>query len=449
MADFVFREWQPSDAQRSDRSAGDRARHRQKIREAIRENIADIVSEESIIGQSGERIVKVPIRGLKEYQFAFGDNVPRVGQGDGDTRPGQVLGSESSGKGMAKAGDRPGVDYYETEITLEELIDILFEDLELPYQERKKLRQTEVESKRKYLGYRRKDIRARLSLRRSAIERIRRLQKTRQSAHLLQRDVLEAERKAESEEQLGQAREAEKHRLQAAQIQVRLEEMKRLLDGIRDPSYPKSAVDPSSPARFPFRKGDMRFHHRRERPRPQSNAVVICIMDTSGSMDMTKKYLARTFFFLLHRFVSVKYDSVETVFVSHHTEAREVTEEEFFHKGESGGTFISSGYNKALEIIQDRYHPSLWNLYAFHCSDGDNFDSDNAKTLAAARQLCQLCNLFGYGEIKPHTASGYESSLLEFFSKRIEADNFQTILIEKKEDVWPAFKGFLQHEVRP
>ena len=102
--------------------------------------------------------------------------------------------------------------------------------------------------------------------------------------------------------------------------------------------------------------------------------MVICIMDTSGSMDSMKKYLARSFFFLLYQFVSTKYQNVDLVFIGHHTQAREVTEEEFFHKGESGGTLISSGYNKALEIIYDRYHPSLWNVYAFHCSDGDNFD---------------------------------------------------------------------------
>ena len=117
----------------------------------------------------------------------------------------------------------------------------------------------------------------------------------------------------------------------------------------------------------------------------ESNAVVMCIMDTSGSMDTMKKYLARSFFFLLYQFITTRYRNVEIVFIAHHTEASEVTEEEFFHKGESGGTFISSGYLKALEIIQERYHPSLWNIYAFHCSDGDNFDSDNPAALRRPR----------------------------------------------------------------
>ncbi len=168
-------------------------------------------------------------------------------------------------------------------------------------------------------------------------------------------------------------------------------------------------------------------------------------MDTSGSMDSMKKYLARSFFFLLYQFVSTKYQNVELVFIGHHTQAREVSEEEFFHKGESGGTLISSGYNKALEIIYDRFHPSLWNVYAFHCSDGDNFDSDNANALKAAKELCEVCNLFGYGEIKPLGSHYYESSMLDMF-RRIEADNFQSVLIERKEDIWPSFKAFLSRD---
>src|SRR3546814_7217540 len=92
-------------------------------------------------------------------------------------------------------------------------------------------------------------------------------------------------------------------------------------------------------------------------------------MDTSGSMSPMKKYLARSFFFLLYQFVRSRYRNTDIVFVAHHTEAREVSEEELFHKGESGGTIIPSGYSKALDIVQDRYHTSLWNISAFHSSD--------------------------------------------------------------------------------
>src|ERR1700692_2598513 len=123
----IFREYSRSDAAHPDRPPGDRARHRQKIRESIRENIADIIAEESIIGKSRDRVIKVPIRGIREYRFVYGDNAPGVGQGDGQSQPGQVVGKakgDAQGEGADKAGDRAGVDYYETDVTLEELIDI-------------------------------------------------------------------------------------------------------------------------------------------------------------------------------------------------------------------------------------------------------------------------------------------------------------------------------------
>jgi len=96
-------------------------------------------------------------------------------------------------------------------------------------------------------------------------------------------------------------------------------------------------------------------------------------MDNSGSMYLNKKYLARSFFFLLYQFVRYRYSHVDLVFINHSTAAREVNEDDFFHRGESGGTLISSGYEKALEIIDERYNPEIWNIYAFHCSDGDNW----------------------------------------------------------------------------
>lgn len=387
----IFRPFRHSDAQRSDRAAGDRLRHRQKVRQSIRENIADIIAEESIIGKDKERVIKVPIRGIKEYRFIYGENAPGVAQGDGNSQPGQVVG-KTRGEGQGppdKAGDRPGVDYYETDVTLDELIDIMFEDLELPDMERKRLREIVAPQLMKRKGYRQVGIRVRLDKRHTVKARVKRRLATRHGAALL---TVEESRK-----------------------------------------------------RFPFHDDDLRYRHKVTDLKKDSNAVVLCIMDTSGSMDTMKKYLARSFFFLLYQFIRTKYRNVEIVFIAHHTEAREVTEEEFFHKGESGGTFISSGYQKALEIIAERYHPSLWNVYAFHCSDGDNFDSDNPAALRAAKELTDACNLFGYGEIKPLGSRYYESSMLNIF-RRLEADNFQTVLIERKEDIWPSFKAFLAKE---
>jgi hypothetical protein len=383
----IFRPYVPSDAERSDRSVGDRTRHRLKVRESIRENIADIIAEESIIGQDRGRIIKVPIRGIREYRFVYGPNAPGVGQGDGTSERGQVVGKgDRAGGDPERAGDQAGADYYETDVTLEELIEIMFEDLELPDLERKALRQIESFRLSKRKGYRSVGIRSRLDKHRTVRER--------------------AKRKLAA---------ARRGRLLPAEAPAR---------------------------RFPYHVDDLVYRHVTTDVHDESNAVVFCLMDTSGSMDTMKKYLARSFFFLLYQFICTKYRNVEIVFIAHHTEAREVTESEFFHKGEAGGTFISSAYGKALEIVQDRYHPSLWNVYAFHCSDGDNFDSDNGQALRTAADLAAVCNLFGYGEIKPLGSRYYESSMLNIF-RRLEAENFHTVLIERKEDIWSSFKTFL------
>jgi sporulation protein YhbH len=402
-SDTIFREYRPSDAERSDRSAGDRMRHREKVRESIRENIADIIAEESIIGKDKDRVIKVPLRGIKEYRFVYGDNAPGVGEGDGEARPGQVVGKtgkDGQGQGDGKAGDRPGVDYYETDVTLEELIEIMFEDLELPNLERRALREIPTDRTAKRKGYRHVGIRVRLDKRRTARQRVMRV------------------------------------------LSSRGRELAKVSN---NPAADGAAGEHGEERRYPFHQDDLRYKHLETDTREDSNAIVICIMDTSGSMDTMKKYLARSFFFLLYQFISTRYRNVEIVFIGHHTEASEVTEEEFFHKGESGGTFISSGYQKALDIIAERYHPSLWNVYAFHCSDGDNFDSDNPAALRTAKELAELCNLFGYGEIKPLGSRYYESSMLNVF-RRLEAPNFQAVLIERKEDIWPSFKAFLSKD---
>ena len=384
----IFRSYTPT-SQRSDRSARDRLRHRQKIKDSIRDNIGDILAEESIIGRDRDKIIKVPIRSIKEYRFIYGDNSPGAAQGDGNQKPGYVVdpGQEGQGPGQG-AGSQAGVDAFETDITLEELIAIMFDDLELPELEKKSLKEIISDDARKRKGHRKAGIKPRLDKRATARNRVRRLRAIKGSREI---DM-------EDEEQ-----------------------------------------------RFPFHKDDMSYFHIAPTSKETSNAVVFCIMDTSGSMGTVKKYLARSFYFLLFQFVRQKYTNVEVVFIAHHTEAKEVTEGDFFHKVESGGTYISSGYRKALDIINDRYHPSLWNIYAFHCSDGDNFYSDNERALQAAEELCKVCNLFGYGEIKPSGSAYYSGSMLEVFGQ-IKAPNFHMITIEKKEDLWEGFRSFLMKD---
>lgn len=377
----IFRKYS---TQKRDRSAGDRNRHRELVRHSIRDGIADIIAEESIIGQSKNKKIKVPIKGLKEYSFVYGRNTKGVAQGTGNEKKGQTVQQGKGEAGQQGAGNKPGQDIYETEITIDEAINLMFEDLELPKMERKKFFETETETQRKLLGYKKKGIRSRLSKRKTMLNRLKR-------------------------------KNASNKKLQEES--------------------------------FPFHNDDLVYRKSVTRITKHSNAVVFCIMDVSASMDTVKKYLSRSFYFMLYQFLKTRYRTTEIVFIAHHTEAKEVSEDDFFHKVESGGTYISSGYKKTLEIIEQRYNPEIWNIYAFHCSDGDNFESDNKNALEAAQRLAEICNLFGYGEIKPVSSYSW-SSMLELFDK-VESDNFICLKIRRKEDLWPAFKKFLTLDKHP
>jgi len=354
----------------------DRERHREKVREAIKKNLADIVSEESIILSDGRKIVKVPIRSLEEYHFRFDTGKRKhAGQGDGNTKEGDLLGSEQKKAGPGKgqgAGDEPGVDYYEAEVTIDELAQLIFEDLGLPNLQQKKKAELSSEAV-EFKDIRKKGIASNIDRKRTIIEAIK-------------RNALK-----------GKA-------------------------GFKE-----------------IARDDLRYKTWETTVKYESNAVVLAMMDTSGSMGPYEKYIARSFFFWMVRFLRTKYQNVQIIFISHHVEAKETSEEEFFTKGASGGTRCSSAYKLALEIVDNRYNPQDYNIYAFHFSDGDNLSSDNEKCISYISELIQKCNLVGYGEIEgPY----YHSSTLRGAFKSIDDNKFTCVGIKDKSDVYPALKKF-------
>ncbi len=152
-----------------------------------------------------------------------------------------------------------------------------------------------------------------------------------------------------------------------------------------------------------------------------------------------EKYIARSFFFWMVRFLRTKYKNVKIVFLAHHVEAKETTEEEFFTKGASGGTRCSSVYKLALDIIEKHYNPQDYNIYAFHFSDGDNLASDNEQCVTLINELVKVCNLVGYGEIEgPY----YYTSTLRSAYKKVSDARFTVVTIKDKTGVYPALKKF-------
>lgn len=399
----------------ADRLREERRRHRELIREALREQLVDVISEETIISSSPERIVRIPIRTVREPTFRYGKG-PQQGSGGG--RGGQQGQQQGQGgqqrgpRGLVGAGSEPGQEIYEVDVSMSELADLLYEDLKLPRLEEKgtgglpRKRAAGVE------GRKRRGIWPRLNRRASAREHIAR----------------------------------------------------RIVSGTKPDK------------RLPYNEGDLRYHRVRFEDRPSTNAVVFCLMDTSGSMDKEKKFLCRVMFYLFAEHVRRSYPQVELVFIIHDTTAHEVNEDQFFHRGSSGGTALSSAHKEVLKLMRERYRPEQWNIYVMHCSDGENLQADNPVMRGQIRQiLAQDARLFAFIEVmgKRYSAEAWQKLVEEWKAStgvgapliglpleapkgideelRALAGEFSQLAfvpIDRKEQVGDALRLILTHEIQ-
>lgn len=359
----------------------DQTRHQDKVREAIKKNLPDLITDESIILSNGKDRIKIPVRSLDEYRFRYNFNKSKhVGQGDGDTEVGDVIGQDpapaKSDKGKKnRAGDQPGDDYYEAEIDLEEVENLVFQDLELPNLKKKE-----------------KD-----------------------PFHIQDIDFTDVRKKG---------------------IQSNIDKKRTIMENLR-----RNAIS-GKPGIHNIIPDDLRYRTWEIKEKPHSNAVIIAMMDTSGSMGHFEKYVARSFFFWMTRFLRKKYDRVDIRFIAHHTEAKEVSEDDFFNKGESGGTICSSAYRTALALIEQEYPPASYNIYPFHFSDGDNLTSDNARCVRLISELLTKCNMFGYGEVNQYNRS---STLMSAY-RNIRQEAFRHCIIREKGEVYKALQTFFSKE---
>jgi uncharacterized protein len=198
-------------------------------------------------------------------------------------------------------------------------------------------------------------------------------------------------------------------------------------------------------------KADLRFLSYRERPQPRHKAVIFLAMDVSGSMDADRKRMARLFFYWCVQFLRRRYDQTEIVFIAHTTEAREVTEEEFFGRAESGGTKVSSAFEEIERVQHERFPSEDWNVYVLHVSDGDNFTADNPHTLELIERLTRACALIAYLQVDPSGRSarwgGAAYKLSSFYEQHASRlDGFVFAKASDDHELWPALKKFFSKE---
>lgn len=421
----------------SPRGIADAARHREKIKEAIRRNLPDIISDEAIITRREDQIVRVPVRGVKSYRFIHRQSDgAKGGFGSGESEEGKVVGQRPKpGPGRpGKPGEEPGEDYLETEIDIAELIGMMLEDLGLPNLRKKEIQEEVVTKGWKYDSIEKHGVRPRLDKMRTIREAIKRTEALVQGLML----------------STGKDEEECRSALEAARGDP-AEAAGMLAAGILIPPAGVSPVYLDTP--------DLRYRTITEDTEYHSNAVVLAMMDVSGSMGTMKKYLARSFFFWMTSFLRVIYKRVEIRFIAHTTEAKLVDEYEFFHRGESGGTSCHSAYELATDLIDTEYPTRKWNVYPFHFSDGEDWDVDRTMQ-ALGKMLDRGVANFGYGEIQTEHGSsvlidayrkkiGLEGQMLEnlsYYQGLWRSSPVLGVIIRSKSDIYPALRVFLNSE---
>jgi uncharacterized sporulation protein YeaH/YhbH (DUF444 family) len=340
--------------------------------------------------------------------FVSGDLIRRPEGGAGD----------GSGEGKAGRGGK-GDDDFVFELSRDEFMDLLFDDLELPNLVRNQLMGT-TEFKTVRAGYSTDGSPSNIDVVRSL------------KGAIARRTAIGAPLRARAREL-----EAELEGLLAGgtdETDLRVRELREEIDRLRTRIAALPFIDTF----------DLRYQSFTKLPEPTSKAVMMCIMDVSGSMDQVRKNLAKRFFILLYLFLQRNYDKIDVVFIRHHTIAQEVDEQEFFYSRETGGTVVSSALNLAYEILSERYDPTVWNIYAAQASDGDNWDSDSTicRDLLITK-LMPLMRYFAYVEITPRQ---HQSLWYAYQEVRATHRHFAMQEIDGAEDIFPVFRELFKRQ---
>lgn len=301
------------------------------------------------------------------------------GVGQGQGQPGDAADGEQQ-PGQGQAGDTPGEHFLEADVSLEELADILGEELQLPRIQPKGNKN--VETKLNKLSG----------------------------------------RSTVGPDSLRHFKSSYK------------EALKR--------SIAAGVYSPENPMVVPIRR-DMRYRSFKTSVKPQANAVVIYMMDVSGSMGDEQKEIVRLESFWINTWLRRNYKGMETRFIIHDAAAKEVDEKTFFSTSESGGTLISSAYKLCKKIIDEDYPLNQWNIYPFHFSDGDNWSGEDTRFCVKLLKDYFLpnVNMFGYGQVESKYGSG---QFLKDLEKAFPEDERLVISrIESRERIIQSIKDFL------
>ncbi|BAL25244.1 YeaH/YhbH family protein [Azoarcus sp. KH32C] len=400
------------------KSAVNRQRFMRRFKQQIRRAVNDAIHERSIRDLDNGEQISIPSKDLNEPQFQQGRGGvwEQVFSGNDQFASGDLINRPmggSGGRGQGKASNEgEGEDDFVFHLSREEFLDIFFDDLALPNLVRTQLARIS-DYKTQRAGFTSDGSPMNINIVRSMRGALgRRLALGSPFSARLRELLRELD---EAVERFGEdSDEARTLRDEIAKVRAKIEAIP-FIDSF-----------------------DLRYNNRIRVPKPSTQAVMFCVMDVSGSMDEEKKATAKRFFMLLYLFLNRTYEHIDVVFIRHHTVAKEVDEDEFFHSRESGGTVVSSALKMMHDIIAERYAGSNWNVYGAQASDGDNWDNDSpvCRDLLGSGIL-PFCQYFAYIEITP----GEPQNLWREYEKlQGQHKNFAMQRIEEPADIYPVFR---------
>jgi uncharacterized sporulation protein YeaH/YhbH (DUF444 family) len=371
------------------RGARDWLRHNEKVRDAVKDTLPELLSNSDLMTGSGSRTVAVPVKFLEHARLRLADAAVQQGAGQGRGEPGDVLqpGREEGNEPGQQGGTGDGEIRFVVELKLDEIVDWLWEELKLP-ELKPKRSATMDQNEYTREGWDKRGARSRLDRRRTMKEAVKR------------------------------------HAIQGNGTAVVAEE-------------PISLVN-----------DDLRFRQLVKRPSPATSAAVIFALDVSGSMDEAQRRLAKQFFFFALQGIRRQYAKVETVFLAHAAQAWEFDESQFFQASSSGGTVTSSVARLALDVMETRYDPSRYNVYFFYASDGENAAEDRDEARATLAEIAAQVNYTGYCETGGvATFRPRDTQLAEIFTElKGTGLSVGTSHLASQDDVWGAIREFFTQQ---
>ena len=400
------------------KSLGNRQRFVRRVKSHIRDAVKKAIQHRKVADLAGSEQVSISGSDIREPSFNLdrdsGERDYVLPGNHGYQRGDRIRKPRSGGRGSGSNGsaDGDGQDEFIFTLTRDEFLDLFFEDLELPNLAKKKLKSV-VSQARFRAGYANDGSPQRLNKRETM---------RRSLARRLALKRPKPEELAELESELEEAAESED--------EERVSELRRLIEQTQTRMRNVAYLD----------HVDLRYNRFEQLPKPTTQAVMFCLMDTSASMTESLKDLAKRFYMLLHLFLVRHYRSVEIVFIRHTYTAQEVDEQTFFHGRETGGTVVSSALQEMIRIVNQRYPVDDWNIYAAQASDGHNFDHDMPATMSLLEQnILPLCQYYAYIEVGDEQM--LEESILwdGYSSLESKHPHFARATVYDPADIYPVF----------